>query len=357
MPVGTQGTLKGMLPAQIEAQNCNLILANTYHLGMRPGTEVINKAGGLHKFMRWNNALLTDSGGFQMVSLIKLSKVTEEGVMFISPYDNAEIMLSPEKSMEIQNSIGADIMMQLDDVVSSTVTDRNRVEIAMHRSIRWLDRSLRAHQNKDRQNLYPIIQGGLHADLRKHCAKELLERDVSGYAIGGLSGGETKEDFWKMVHVSTNLLPDDKPRYLMGVGFAVDLVVCVALGCDQFDCVFPTRTARFGCALLEGGHQLSLKNAQFANDTRPIDEACHCSTCKNYTRAYLHHIVRKETIACHLVSIHNVNFQMRLMASIREAIIEDRLPEFIKDFMGKAYPDKNYPSWVVDALKAAHVTL
>ncbi|XP_003741429.1 queuine tRNA-ribosyltransferase catalytic subunit 1 [Galendromus occidentalis] len=357
MPVGTQGTLKGLLPEQIEEQNCNLILANTYHLGMRPGTEVLNKAQGLHNFMRWKNALLTDSGGFQMVSLLKFSELTEEGVKFVSPYDKREILLTPEKSMEIQNAIGADIMMQLDDVVSSLIDDRARVELAMERSVRWLDRSLEAHRNKDKQNLYPIVQGGLHPDLRKVCAEKLLERYVAGYAIGGLSGGESKEDFWRMVDLSTDYLPDEKPRYLMGVGFAVDLVVCAALGCDQFDCVYPTRTARFGSALVEGGHVLPLHRSVYAEDFRPIEENCPCNTCTNYTRAFLHHTVRRETVACHLVSVHNVNFQMRLMSSIREAIIEDRFPQFIRKFMKKAYPNGIYPAWIVAALAKVNVNL
>lgn len=355
MPVGTQGTLKGLLPEQIEGQKCRLILSNTYHLGMRPGIDILEKAGGLHKFMAWNNALLTDSGGFQMVSLVKLSEVTEEGVRFVSPYDEREILLTPEKSIEIQNAIGSDIMMQLDDVVSSTISGP-RVEEAMHRTIRWLDRCQGAHRNRSMQSIFPIVQGGLDGDLRKRCALELLKREVAGYAIGGLSGGESKDDFWPMVHLSTDLLPDDKPRYLMGVGFAVDLVVCSALGCDMFDCVFPTRTARFGCALVPGG-QLSLKQEAFRMDARPIEEGCPCSTCKYYTRAYLHHIVKRETVACHLLSIHNVNYQMRLMKTIRDNIKAGTFVDFVKSFMKTAFPQGNYPSWVVDALSAVNVTL
>ncbi|XP_064457419.1 queuine tRNA-ribosyltransferase catalytic subunit 1-like [Ornithodoros turicata] len=355
MPVGTQGTLKGLLPKQIEEQNCRLILSNTYHLGMRPGIDIIEKAGGLHKFMAWNNALLTDSGGFQMVSLVKLSEVTEEGVRFVSPYDEREIMLSPEKSIEIQNVLGSDIMMQLDDVVSSTISGP-RVEEAMHRTIRWVDRCEKAHKNRATQNIFPIVQGGLDADLRRRCALELLKRDVAGYAIGGLSGGESKDDFWPMVHLSTDLLPPNKPRYLMGVGFAVDLVICSALGCDMFDCVFPTRTARFGCALVPWG-QLNLKQETFKNDTRPIEDGCPCTTCRDYTRAYLHHIVKQETVACHLVSIHNVNYQMRLMKSIRDNIIAGTFDTFVKDFMRNSFPKGDYPNWVVDALAAVNVTL
>lgn len=355
MPVGTQGTLKGLVPEQIEEQKCNMILANTYHLGMRPGIDILQKAGGLHKFMNWKNGLLTDSGGFQMVSLVKLSEVTEEGVRFVSPYDQREIMLSPEKSTEIQNTIHADIMMQLDDVVSSTISGP-RVEEAMHRTIRWLDRCMAAHKNSATQNIFPIVQGGLDAGLRKQCALDLLKRDVAGYAIGGLSGGESKDDFWPMVDISTDLLPKNKPRYLMGVGFAVDLVVCSALGCDMFDCVFPTRTARFGCALVMGG-QLNLKNTEFCYDFNPIEDDCPCSTCRRYTRAYLHHIVKQETVACHLVSVHNVNFQMRLMKSIRDNIKAGTFVSFVKAFMKRFYPKGDYPGWVVDALAAVNIHL
>lgn len=355
MPVGTQGTLKGLLPEQIERLRCNLILGNTYHLGTRPGPDILQQAGGLHNFMGWKKALLTDSGGFQMVSLIKLSKITEAGVEFINPYTEEKMLLSPEKSIEIQNIIGADIAMQLDDVVSSTVNGP-RVEEAMHRTIRWLDRCLSSHKKQKSQNIFPIVQGGLDKELRRQCAKEIIKRDVAGFAIGGLSGGEAKEDFWKMVDISTDLLPNDKPRYLMGVGMAVDLVVCSALGCDMFDCVFPTRTARFGSALVTEG-QLNLKKECYAKDFQPIDENCFCSTCKQYTRAYLHSIVTRETVACHLLSVHNVAFQMNLMKSIRESIKENRFPEFVKSFMKKVYPDHQYPKWIRDALHSVNINL
>ncbi|XP_013776463.2 queuine tRNA-ribosyltransferase catalytic subunit 1-like [Limulus polyphemus] len=355
MPVGTQGTLKGLLPDQLEKLNCHLILGNTYHLGMRPGPEVLEKAGGLHNFMNWKKALLTDSGGFQMVSLLELSEVNEEGVKFVSPYDEREILLSPEKSIEIQNAIGADIIMQLDDVVSSTVSGP-RVEEAMHRTIRWLDRCIKSHQKPQKQNIFPIVQGGLDSELRKKCVEELVKRDVPGFAIGGLSGGEAKDMFWSMVHITTDFLPPKKPRYLMGVGFAVDLVVCCALGCDMFDCVFPTRTARFGCALVDSG-QINLKNRIFAEDFRPIDEQCTCTTCKRYHRAYLHSIVTKETVACHLVTVHNIAYQMSLMKSIRDSIKSDKFPVFVQEFMLKVYPKKDYPKWVTDALAAVNINL
>ncbi|XP_069362024.1 queuine tRNA-ribosyltransferase catalytic subunit isoform X2 [Maniola hyperantus] len=243
MPVGTQGTMKGLLPDQLENLNCEIILGNTYHLGNRPGVEVLTKVGGLHKFMGWNRALLTDSGGFQMVSLLKLAEITEQGVKFKSPYDDSEIMLTPEKSIEIQNCIGADIIMQLDDVVQTTFQDYDRIKEATERTSRWLDRCLKAHKRPTEQNIFPIVQGLLNPELRRQSAEEHITKDVNGFAIGGLSGGEAKDDFWPMVSLGTEILDKNKPRYLMGVGLAIDLVVCVALGIDMFDCVFPTRTA------------------------------------------------------------------------------------------------------------------
>ncbi|KAL8622500.1 Queuine tRNA-ribosyltransferase catalytic subunit 1 [Nucella lapillus] len=355
MPVGTQGSLKGLVPEQLRELDCRIILGNTYHLGNRPGPELLEKAGGLHSFMAWDRALLTDSGGFQMVSLLKLAEITEEGVNFQSPHDGSMMLLTPEHSIAIQNSIGADIIMQLDDVVSSTVSGP-RVEEAMHRTIRWLDRCIAAHKRPHDQNLFPIVQGGLDEDLRRRCAKELVKRDVPGFAIGGLSGGEEKNIFWRMVSVSTDELPKEKPRYLMGVGFAVDLVVCVALGCDMFDCVFPTRTARFGCALVSTG-QLQLKNKSFATDFRPIDSDCKCSTCAKYTRAYLHTVVTNETVACSLLTVHNIAYQLRLMLGMHTSIIEGRFPEFVRNFFVEMFPEKNYPDWAVDALSSVNITL
>ncbi|XP_039279752.1 queuine tRNA-ribosyltransferase catalytic subunit isoform X2 [Nilaparvata lugens] len=301
MPVGTQGTLKGLLPEQLEALDCHIILGNTYHLGTRPGPELIRKAGGLHKFMGWNRALLTDSGGFQMVSLLSLAEITEEGVKFESPYGGSHCMLSPENSIHIQNAIGADIIMQLDDVVKTTTTGP-RVEEAMER------------------------------------------------------GGEAKSSFWRIVNLCTDYLPKDKPRYLMGVGFASDLVVCVALGIDMFDCVFPTRTARFGCGLTESG-QINLKKQTYQCDYRPIEEHCDCSTCQRYTRAYLHSIVTVDTVACHLLTVHNISFQMRLMKSIQKSIEEDKFPEFVRNFMRKCFVEKEYPEWIVEALSAVNIHL
>ncbi|XP_066138473.1 queuine tRNA-ribosyltransferase catalytic subunit isoform X2 [Euwallacea fornicatus] len=346
-----------MLPEQLKALGLQIMLSNTYHLGRRPGIEVLRKAGGLHKFMNWDQNLLTDSGGFQMVSLLKLAEITEEGVKFQSLNEHKdEVMLTPEHSIEIQNAIGADIIMQLDDVVKTTVPDKARIEESVHRTTRWLDRCLHAHENPTIQNIFPIVQGTLYEDLRRISVADHIKRDVNGFAIGGLSGGESKDDFWKIVHLCTNLLPKNKPIYLMGVGFAIDLVVCSALGVDMFDCVFPTRTARFGCALLTTG-QINLKKSNYARDLNPIDKDCPCNTCKNYTRAYLHGIVNDLPVACHLVTEHNLTFQLRLMQSMREHILKGTFVEFVQNFMLGMHPDKNYPSWVKDSMAAVNITL
>lgn len=356
MPVGTKGSVKSVLPEQLENINCQIILGNTYHLGMRPGVELLKKAKGLHNFMGWKRALLTDSGGFQMVSLLHMAEINEQGVNFESPYDGTKSLLTPEKSIQIQNAIGADIIMQLDDVVPTTSKDNKRMEEATYRTTRWLDRCLSAHKRPNEQNIFPIVQGGLIEHLRKLSANLHLERKVNGYAIGGLSGGEAKEDFWKMVLLSTQMLPGNKPKYVMGVGFAVDLVICCALGADMFDCVFPTRTARFGCALTSSG-QISLRNKKFKMDFEPIEKNCSCSTCKTYTRAYIYQIVTTEAVSCNLLSVHNLNYQMQLMKGIRESINVNKFPEFIQQFMINMYPNKNYPQWCIDALQSVNIEI
>lgn len=355
MPVGTQGTLKGVFLDQLKQDNmnCQIMLSNTYHLGMRPGTKILEKAGGLHKFMNWDRGLLTDSGGFQMVSLLELAEITEKGVKFQSPFDKSECMLTPEESIGIQNVIGADIIMQLDDVVKTTTTGP-RVEEAMHRTIRWIDRCLSANERNHDQSIFPIVQGGLNQDLRKQCAEALMKRDVRGFAVGGLSGGESKDDFWRIVSLATDLLPQDKPRYLMGVGFANDLVVCVALGIDMFDCVFPTRTARFGCALVRTG-QVNLKQKKYSEDLTPIDEKCGCSTCKTYSKAFLHCMI-DDILVSNLITIHNVFFQLQLMRDMRNAIDNDKFPQFVQEFFNELYPVER-PQWIVDALKSVNIEL
>lgn len=308
--------------------------------------------------MGWDRALLTDSGGFQMVSLLKLAKITEEGVLFQSPRDGSEMLLTPEKSIELQNAIGADIIMQLDDVVA-TLTTGSRVEEAMERTIRWLDRCIKAHARPGEQSLFPIVQGGTDLELRERCITALVARDLPGYAIGGLSGGEDKDVFWRVVHHCTQRLPRDRPIYCMGVGYAVDLVVCVALGVDMFDCVYPTRTARFGTALTRKGN-LPLRQARFRADYSPIEADCDCLTCRTHTRAYLHAIVARETVGCHLLTIHNVAFQLRLMRAARQSIIEGAFPQFVRAFLASWFATPHaadYPKWVVEALRAVGIEL
>lgn len=353
MPVGTQGTMKGILTEQLVSLDCQIMLGNTYHLGHRPGPQILDSFQGLHKFMNWDRALLTDSGGFQMVSLLKLACITEEGVEFESPHDKSRMLLTPEKSMELQHSIGADIMMQLDDVVH-TLTTGDRVREAMERSIRWLDRCIIAHEHrKNKQNLFAIIQGGLDMDLRRECVREMVKRDLPGYAVGGLSGGEDKSMFWRTVKCCTDELPQNKPIYCMGVGYAIDLIVCVALGVDMFDCVFPTRTARFGNALVPWG-SLSLKQQQYQSDLSPIDSDCECYTCKNYTRAYIRSLIGKETLGCHLVTIHNLHYQLNLMRQARKSIMDDKFPDFVRSFLSRLYPEGS-PVWVKDALASVNL--
>ncbi|KAF8326671.1 tRNA-guanine transglycosylase [Cantharellus anzutake] len=363
MPVATQAALKGLTPQQVEELGITLMLNNTYHLNLRPGTKVLDAAGGAHKFQNWRRNLLTDSGGFQMVSLSSFSKVTEEGVLFASPFTGEPTMLTPEESIRIQHSVGADIIMQLDDVVSS-LTVGPRVEEAMLRSIRWLDRCIAYHTATDSpktQNLFAIVQGGLDHDLRDRCLDEMIRRkdNISGYAVGGLSGGEEKDIFWRIIAQCTAKLPGDRPLYSMGIGFAEDLLVCVALGIDMADCVFPTRTARFGVALTFDG-PLNLKLTRHAKSFIPIDEDCPCPTCRNrVSRAQLHHLASHDTVGAHALTQHNVVFQARLMAGARKAIYSDTFPNFIRSFFSRYFggPDDGYPKWCVDALKSVGIDL
>lgn len=363
MPVATQASLKGITPEQLEHTGCRLCLNNTYHLGLKPGQEVLDAVGGAHKLQGWNYNLLTDSGGFQMVSLLKLATITEEGVRFLSPHDGSPMLLTPEHSIDLQNTIGSDIMMQLDDVLVTTSPDKARMREAMERSVRWLDRCIAAHKNPDRQNLFCIIQGGLDLDMRRECCREMLARDTPGIAIGGLSGGEAKADYCRVVETCTALLPDLKPRYVMGIGYPEDLIVSVALGADMFDCVWPTRTARFGNAITKRG-VLNIRNSKYATDFGPIEPGCGCMCCREgedgmgITRAYIHHNASKETVAAHLLTIHNVWYQLQLMREIRQSIIEDRFPAYIREFFAGLYEDKTqYPEWAVDALKMVGVDL
>ena len=366
MPVGTKGTIKGLSSHQMveeEALNPEIILGNTYHLAYQPGTPLVAEMGGLHKFMNWPNCLLTDSGGFQMVSLLKFAEITEEGVKFESPVDGSEMMLTPEQSIQCQNEIGADIMMQLDDVVSSVNADQDRFYEATHRSVRWLDRCIKAHKRPSEQNLFAIIQGGLDVSpggLREQCIEEMVKRDLPGYAIGGLAGGEDKESFWKVVAHNAKRLPAHKPRYLMGVGYPVDLVVCVALGVDMFDCVYPTRTARFGVALVPEG-TLRVKSNEYKDDVKsPVDTECACSCCACYSRAALHAMFKANNpLAAQLLTTHNIAYMMRLMRTMREAILLGREAHvnFICEFLKKQFPSRNIPTWVVDALASVDIEI
>ncbi|CAJ2513790.1 Uu.00g019090.m01.CDS01 [Anthostomella pinea] len=369
MPVATQASLKGLTPEQLEETGCRLCLNNTYHLGLKPGQTVLAAIGGAHKLQGWDHNLLTDSGGFQMVSLLKLANITEEGVKFLSPHDGTPMLLTPEHSIALQNTIGSDIMMQLDDVLVTTSPDAARMREAMERSVRWLDRCIAAHQNPRTQNLFCIIQGGLDADMRRACCAAMVARDTPGIAIGGLSGGEAKADFCRVVVTCTALLPELKPRYVMGIGYPEDLVVSVALGADMFDCVWPTRTARFGNAVTRRG-VLNIRNARYANDFGPLEDGCGCVCCRGagedgkggigvgVTRAFVHHNTAKETVAAHLLSIHNVWYQLNLMRKVRAAIIADEYPAFLRRFFADLYDDKaDYPEWAVDALRGVGVDL
>ena len=361
MPVGTAGTMKGLLPDQVESTGCRLMLSNTYHLAARPGIDVIEKAGGLHQYMKWPHALLTDSGGFQMVSLSSLMDLSEEGVNFESPYEPGKMLnLPPEESIRVQQGLGSNIMMQLDDVVSATANDDARYEEAMNRSIRWLDRCLKQNEEKKHlQALFPIIQGGLNENLRKQSVDEIVARNTFGIAIGGLSGGEAKETFVDIVSVSTKDLPTDKPRYLMGVGFAVDLLLCSALGCDMFDCVYPTRTARFGTALIGYGKLLNFRNTSLKHDTSLLDDECDCTTCSNgYSRAYIQSLFQdKNDVGCHLLTVHNIRFQMRFMASIRESIRKGKFVEHIYQVLDYHFETREkYPLFVRKALEVLKIS-
>lgn len=331
MPVGTQATVKALSKEEIEATGAQIILGNTYHLWNQPGHKLIEKAGGLHKFMNWDRSILTDSGGFQVFSLAKLRDIKEEGVYFRHHKSGKPLFLSPEIAIEIQNSLGSDIMMSFDECPPYPST-REYMEKSVERTIRWAKRGLEAHKNKDTQGLFGIVQGGEFEDIRKHCAKELTELPFDGYSIGGLSVGEPKSVQNYVLSYTTPCLPKDKPRYLMGVGSPGAILDGVERGVDMFDCVLPTRIARHSCAMTSRGRMI-LKNEEFKEDFRPIDEECDCYTCRNYTRAYIRHLVKAEEIlAARLISIHNVQFLENLMKNIREAIKEDRFLEFKESF-------------------------
>ena len=331
MPVGTQASVKCVSPDELRDLGAGIILSNTYHLFLRPGMDLIREAGGLHKFMHWDRAILTDSGGFQVFSLGDLRKITEEGVTFRSHIDGSKKFLSPEVSMEVQMALGSDIVMAFDECVPYPA-DYNYAKQSTERTIRWLQRCKEA-MTAPNQGLFGIVQGGMYKDLREWSARETTAMDLPGYAVGGLSVGEPKELMYEMLEYSTSLLPQDKPRYLMGVGTPDCLVEGVQRGIDMFDCVYPTRVARNGMAMTWTG-RLVMKNAQFTHDHTVLEEGCGCYACRNgYTRAYIRHLVRaNEIFGLRLLSLHNLYFLQEFMRRMRQAILEDRFTEFRSDF-------------------------
>jgi queuine tRNA-ribosyltransferase len=334
MPVGTQATVKAMSPEELKEMNAGIILSNTYHLWLRPGNDIVKEAGGLHKFMNWDRPILTDSGGFQVFSLSQFRKIEEEGVHFRNHLNGDKLFLSPEKAMEIQNDLGSDIMMAFDECPPYPATHEYMLQ-SVDRTTRWAKRCKEAHQRPDEQGLFGIIQGGEYEDLRRRSAEALVELDFPGYAVGGLSVGEPKDVMNRVLDFTTPLMPADKPRYLMGVGSPDSLIDGSIRGIDMFDCVLPTRIARNGTLMTSEGRMV-IKNAKYARDFRPIDENCDCYTCKNYTRAYVRHLLRtEETFGLRLTSYHNLRFLIKLMEDVRQAIREDRLGDFKEEFFEK----------------------
>ena len=339
MPVGTKATVKGLSPEEVKETGAGIVLANTYHLWLRPGEDIVSKAGGLHKFMNYDGPILTDSGGFQVFSLAKNKKkdITEEGVYFKSHIDGKKLFLTPEKSIEIQNKLDSDIAMSFDECPPASAS-YEYLKNSVERTIRWAKRGKAVHSNKN-QSLFGIVQGGAYEDLRKYSATETVKLDFDGYSIGGVANdGESKEDMYKAIDYSIPYLPEDKVRYLMGVGEPIDIIEGVIRGVDIFDCVLPTRIARHGQAFTRAG-KINLNNAKYKEDFTPIEEDCDCYACKHYTKAYIRHLLnQEEMLGGRLLSIHNIRFLIRLTEELREAIKEDRVLEYKKEFL------KNYNS-------------
>lgn len=334
MPVGTQATVKTMSPEELKEMNAGVILSNTYHLWLRPGNEIVKEAGGLHNFMNWDRAILTDSGGFQVFSLSDFRKIEEEGVYFRNHLNGDKLFLSPEKSIEIQNDLGADIIMAFDECPPFPATYEYMLN-SVDRTTRWAKRCKEAHARPEDQGLFGIVQGGEYEDLRKRSAEALVELDLPGYAVGGLSVGEPKEIMNRVLEFTTPLLPTNKPRYLMGVGSPDSLIDGAIRGIDMFDCVLPTRIARNGTLMTSEG-RLVVKNAQYARDFGPLDPNCDCYACKNYSRAYIRHLIKAgETFGIRLTTYHNLHFLLKLMEQVRQAIREDRLLDFRNEFFEK----------------------
>ncbi len=331
MPVGTAATVKAMLPESVRATGADILLGNTYHLMLRPTAERIARLGGLHRFMNWDRPILTDSGGFQVMSLASLRKLTEEGVRFSSHIDGSKHMLSPERSMEIQKLLGSDIVMCFDECPALPATEAE-VAKSMQLSMRWAQRSRDAFGDRPGHALFGIMQGGVTRDLREESAKALIDIGFDGYAVGGLAVGEGQEAMFDVLNYAPGFLPEDKPRYLMGVGKPDDIVGAVERGIDMMDCVLPSRSGRTGQAWTRRG-QINIKNARHQDDPRPLDENCTCPACRNYSRAYLHHVNKAgEIIASMLMTWHNLHYYQELMQGLRDAIAEGQLAEFVADF-------------------------
>ena len=347
MPVGTQATVKAMTKEELEEINSQIILGNTYHLYLNPGDDLVDDFGGLHKFMRWDRPILTDSGGFQVFSLGSLRRIKEEGVHFRSHLDGSKHFLSPEKSISIQNNLGSDIMMVLDECPPG-MSSREYLIPSIERTTRWAKRCIDANKNKDRQGLFAIVQGGIYEDLRDKSFEELsqYDEDFAGYALGGLAVGEPREDMYRILEYITPKLPENKPRYLMGVGEPLDMLEAVESGIDMMDCVQPTRIGRHGTVFTKYG-RLVIKNKVYELDDRPLDEGGDCYACKNYTRGYIRHLFKaKEILGQRLATYHNLHFLIKLMNDSREAIKEGRFKEFKDEFI-KNYTQGKESEWII----------
>ncbi|PQJ89853.1 tRNA guanosine(34) transglycosylase Tgt [Aliivibrio finisterrensis] len=335
MPVGTYGTVKGMTPEEVKDTGAEILLGNTFHLWLRPGQEIMKLHGDLHDFMNWKGPILTDSGGFQVFSLGKTRKITEEGVHFRSPVNGDKVFMDAEKSMQIQYDLGSDVVMIFDECTPYPAT-HDEARISMERSIRWADRSRNEFDRQENPNaLFGIVQGGVYEDLRDVSVEALTKIGFDGYAVGGLAVGEPKEDMHRILEHTCPQLPEDKPRYLMGVGKPEDLVEGVRRGIDMFDCVMPTRNARNGHLFVTGG-VIKIRNAKHKTDTTPLDPECDCYTCQNYSKSYLHHLDRcNEILGARLNTIHNLRYYQRIMASIRKALEEERFEQFVEEFYAR----------------------
>lgn len=334
MPVGTLANVKTLVPEELKAMNSAIILSNTYHLWLRPGEDVVSKAGGLHKFMNYDGPILTDSGGFQVFSLAKPKDISEDGVKFKSHIDGASLFLTPEKSIEIQNKLDSDIAMSFDECPPASA-DYKYMKNSIERTLRWAKRGKDVHNNIN-QSLFGIVQGGAYKDLREFSAKKTVELDFDGYSIGGVANdGESKEDMYNAIDYSIPYLPEDKPRYLMGVGEPIDIIEGVIRGIDMFDCVLPTRIARHGNAFTRDG-KINLRNLKYKEDFTPIEDNCDCYTCTHYTKSYIRHLlISKEQLAGRLLSIHNIRFLIKLTEDLRCAIDNDNILEFKEEFIKK----------------------